>query len=93
MVPVVPTGRLYGHDDIVERAVAELRSRYRDNADPDRLLGEEFTLRELRLIHAVVAGKELQRDTFRRSMEAHLVATGDTTAGGRGRPAELFRRA
>ncbi len=33
------------------------RARYRDKPDPDRLLGEEFTLRELRLCHEAVAGK------------------------------------
>jgi 8-oxo-dGTP diphosphatase len=56
------------------------------------LLGEEFTLRDLRLVHEAVAGHELQRDTFRRAMEPHVDATCATTAGGRGRPAELFRR-
>ena len=92
MVPVVPTGRLYGHDDIVERAVAELRSRYRDNADPDRLLGDTFTLRELRHVHEVVSGKRLQADNFRRAMEGLVVGTDKLSSGGRGRPAELFRR-
>ena len=60
--------------------------------DPDRLLGDEFTLRELRLAHEAVAGEALQRDAFRRTMEPHLVATGTTITGARGRPAELFRR-
>ena len=40
------------------------------------LLGDEFTLRELRLAHEAIAGRELQRDTFRRTMEPQLVATG-----------------
>lgn len=92
LVPVVPTGRLYGHDDIVERAVAELRSRYRDNADPDRLLGDTFTLRELRHVHEVVSGKQLQADNFRRAMEGLVVGTDELASRGRGRPAELFRR-
>jgi len=92
LVPVVPTDRLYGHDDIVERAVDELRSRYRDNADPDRLLGDTFTLRELRHVHEVVSGKRLQADNFRRAMESLVVGTDQLSAGGRGRPAELFRR-
>ncbi|MFL0243498.1 NrtR DNA-binding winged helix domain-containing protein [Mycobacterium sp. SMC-17] len=92
LVPAAPTDRLYGHDDIVARAVAELRSRYRDNADPDRLLGDTFTLRELRHVHEVISGKRLQADNFRRAMESLVVGTDQLSAGGRGRPAELFRR-
>ncbi|MEE6169189.1 MULTISPECIES: NUDIX hydrolase [unclassified Mycolicibacterium] len=93
LVPVNAPGRLvYDHGKIIELAVAEMRGRYQSQPDPDRLLGDEFTLRGLRLTHEAVAGEPLQRDTFRRSMEGHLEATGRTT-GGRGRPAELFRRA
>ena len=60
--------------------------------DPDGLLGERFTLRDLRFAHEAVAGHPLQRDSFRRTMEPQLVATGTTSSGGRGRPAELFKR-
>lgn len=59
---------------------------------PDHLLGEEFTLRDLRLTHEAVEGHPLQRDTFRRAMESQLHPTGATITGGRGRPAELFQR-
>ncbi|KUI25592.1 NUDIX hydrolase [Mycobacterium sp. IS-1742] len=94
LVPVAKPGRLpYDHADIIVRAVERIRFRYADQPDPDGLLGEEFTLRELRLAHEAVAGKVLQRDTFRRAMESKLEATGMTTSGSRGRPAELFRRA
>ena len=93
LVPVGAPGRLpYDHVDIIARAVDHIRSHYADKPDPDRLLGDEFTLRELRLAHEAVAGRELQRDTFRRAMEPQLVATGNTTIGTRGRPAEMFRR-
>jgi ADP-ribose pyrophosphatase YjhB (NUDIX family) len=93
LVSMDAPGRLvYDHDDIIKLAVGDVRARYEATPDPDGLLGEEFTLRDLRLVHEAVAGKKLQRDTFRRAMEAQLEATGDTTAGGRGRPAELFRR-
>ena len=92
LVPVHAPGRLpYDHADIIARAVDHIRSHYADKPDPDRLLGDEFTLRELRLAHEAVAGRPLQRDTFRRTMEPQLVATGNTTIGNRGRPAELFR--
>jgi hypothetical protein len=87
-------GRLpYGHGGIIARAVEDLRQRYRDVPDPDGLLGIEFTLLELRLAHEAVAGASLQRDWFRRTMEPRLEPTGNVVAGGRGRPAELFRRA
>jgi ADP-ribose pyrophosphatase YjhB (NUDIX family) len=93
LVPVQRPGRLpWGHDDIIKLAVEFIRANYADKPDPDHLLGEEFTLRDLRLVHEAVAGVPLQRDNFRRAMERHLVGTGATTIRGRGRPAELYRR-
>ncbi len=94
LVPVTAPGRLaYDHREIIALAVEEVRARYAATPDPDRLLGDSFTLRDLRLVHEAILGQELQRDTFRRAMEPHLEATGDRVAAGRGRPAELFRRA
>lgn len=93
IVPVDRPGRLpYGHNDIVELAVKYLRERYRDAPDPDRLLPDEFTLRELRLVHEAVAGHPLQRDNFRRRLEHLLTGTGVLVSRGPGRPAELFTR-
>ncbi|MCV7367731.1 NUDIX hydrolase [Mycolicibacterium duvalii] len=93
LMPVSAPGRLiYDHADIVARAVEHLRARYLDKPDPYRLLGEQFTIRELRLAHEHVAGRPLQRDWFRRTMEPQLVPTGTMVSRGRGRPAELFRR-
>lgn len=93
LVPTGSPGQLpYDHRDIIALAVEHIRSRYVDKPDPDGLLGEEFTLRDLRLAHEAVAGHRLQRDTFRRAMEPYLIATGATASGGRGRPAEVFRR-
>lgn len=80
------------HVEIIALAVADVRALYAATPDPDRLLGGEFTLRDLRLAHEAIAGESLQRDTFRRAMEPHLEATGHRAAIGRGRPAELFRR-
>jgi len=93
LMPASAPGRLtYDHASIIDRAVDHLRSRYHSEPDPDRLLADEFTLRQLRLAHEAVAGVPLQRDAFRRAMEPQLVATGTTVTEGRGRPAELFRR-
>jgi 8-oxo-dGTP diphosphatase len=93
LVPVDAPGRLvYDHREIIALAVEDVRARYAAVPDPDHLLGEVFTLRDLRRVHEAVGGQELQRDTFRRTMEPLLHATGDRVAVGRGRPAELFRR-
>ncbi|RAV16999.1 NUDIX hydrolase [Mycolicibacterium sp. GF69] len=93
LVSIGAPGRLpYDHVDIIKLAVCDVQARYLEKPDPDGLLGDEFTLRELRIAHEAIAGHALQRDTFRRAMEPHLIATGSTTAAARGRPAALFRR-
>lgn len=93
LMPTSAPGRLtYDHASIIERAVEYLRSRYRHRPDPDHLLADQFTLRQLRLAHEAIGGVTLQRDAFRRTMEPQLVATGKTISEGRGRPAELFQR-
>lgn len=94
----LPDGRLpvplqYDHDEIVARAVADLRTRYGAAVDPDGFLGEEFTVLELRGVYEAVFGRALVRDTFRRSVRDHLHDTGRLTTSGPGRPAALFRRA
>ncbi|MEO9222924.1 MAG: NUDIX domain-containing protein [Mycobacteriaceae bacterium] len=93
LVPVDAAGPLpYDHPEILARAVDTVRARYSDRPDPDRLLSKTFTLRELHLVHEAVAGRRLPRDTFRRTMEGQLRATGRMAAGTRGRPARLFRQ-
>lgn len=93
LAPVGSPGQLpYDHRKIIELAVDHLRSRYDESPDPDRLLDDEFTMLELRLAHEAIAGRPIQRDWFRRTMEPQLVPTGEMAAGTRGRPAELFRR-
>ena len=93
LAPVSSPGHLpYDHSEIISLAVEHIRSRYADIPDPDWLLGERITVLELRLAHEAIAGRPLQRDWFRRTMEPQLVPTGEMAAGTRGRPAELFRR-
>ena len=92
-VDVERPGRLpYDHADIIDRAVDYLKNRYADRPDPDGLLGDEFTILQLRLAHERIMGRPLQRDWFRRTMEPQLEPTGLMATGTRGRPAELFRR-
>jgi 8-oxo-dGTP diphosphatase len=93
LVPVSRPGPLpFDHASIVKAAVRELRRRYADRPDPERLLGPRFTIRELRDVHEAVAGSTLQKDTFRRAMEPHLEGTGDLSSGTVGRPSQRFRR-
>ena len=94
LAPVDRPGELvWDHPAIVKRAKQHIRSRYEDKPDPDRLLGNRFTMRELQLAHEAVAGHPLQRDKFRRTMEPQLIGTGNyENTGTRGRPAEFFRR-
>ena len=83
----------YDHKAIVAAAVRELRRRYADRPDPERLLGSRFTIRELHEVHEAIAGTTLQKDTFRRAMEPHLQGTGTLSSGTVGRPSQRFRRA
>jgi 8-oxo-dGTP diphosphatase len=92
IVPADNAGVLpYDHTEIIRRAAATIRGSYELAPDPERLLAEPFTILQLRLLHEAVVGRPFQRDTFRRLMEPQLAGTGKTTAGTRGRPAELFR--
>jgi 8-oxo-dGTP diphosphatase len=92
IVPADALGILpYDHTAIIRQAVQTVRASYELAPDPERLLAEPFTILQLRLMHEAVVGRPFQRDTFRRLMEPQLVGTGRTTAGARGRPAELFR--
>lgn len=93
LVPVERPGRLiYDHRLIIAEAVRHIQTRYAEHPDPERLLGDDFTVRQLRLLHETVAGEALDRDWFRREMRGRLAATGELLEGTRGRPAELFRR-
>jgi len=69
-----------------------VRVDYRTAPDPAGLLGDSFTMRQLRLLHEAVLNERLLPDTFRRTMTPQLRATGETRVEGRGRPAEVFQR-
>ena len=94
LTPVAALPELtFDHDAIVRMAVDDVRARYRRRPDPEALLEEPFTMRELRHLHAVIADvAHLQPDTFRRQMEPQLLDTGRTKEGKVGRPASLYRR-
>jgi ADP-ribose pyrophosphatase YjhB (NUDIX family) len=85
-------GLPFDHDAIVEMAVEAVRAGHREHPDPEGLLREPFTLRELRHLHETVAGTRLGPDSFRRRMLPRLEETGRTAEGVVGRPAALFTR-
>ena len=82
----------YDHLAIIDLATERLRREYRAHPDPRRLLHESFTIADLRAVHEAVAGRELQKDTFRRLMIDELESLPAAAEGRRGRPAQLFGR-
>lgn len=92
---VLPDGQerlAFDHDLITAEAMRWARRAYAERPDPARLLGETFTLNDLRRLHGAIRGGPLQKDTFRRRMEPFLVPTGERSSGSVGRPAQLYRR-
>ena len=96
LVPADDPGTLiYDHPKMIQLALEDLRARYDIEPDPDHLLTETFTLRQLALLHGAVAGKPVapqELDTFRRYMQEHLDLASGKPVKGEGRPAKLFRR-
>lgn len=78
-VPTLDRGTLMG-DSEVDALVAGAET------------GPSFTLTELRRVHEAVAGRPLQRDTFRRMVEPRLQRTAFTSEGRVGRPGVLYVR-
>lgn len=93
---LVPVGAVHDlsaeHQEIVRVAVRRLQDLHERTPDPFGLLEAEFSLRQLRELHEIVAGENLQADTFRRTMLPLLEATGQAVTQGRGRPAQTFSR-
>ncbi|MCP1501541.1 hypothetical protein J2Y89_000285 [Curtobacterium herbarum] len=83
---------VHAHDDILEFEVVKLREDHAARPNPHELLAVSFTMTELRRLHEVVVGVELQPDTFRRAMVGRLVVTEGKRAEGPGKPAGLYRR-
>lgn len=93
--PPLPDGQATlpaGHEEILGLAVRDLRTRYRNAADPDRLLNDHFTIRQLQQIHDAVAGEVSHKDAFRRFADDKIEGTEHLDRSGPGRPAQLYRR-
>ncbi|WP_236827383.1 MULTISPECIES: NUDIX domain-containing protein [unclassified Blastococcus] len=86
-------GLPFDHDEIVGRAVADMRRQYLERPDPDGLLDEPFTIRDLHRLHeAVEGGLGFSPDTFRRAMLPRLKETRRRSEGTVGKPAQLYVR-
>ncbi|MFD6896034.1 NUDIX domain-containing protein [Rhodococcus sp. NPDC060086] len=93
LLPVTDARQLaFDHEEIVALAVADLRRRYATAVDPSGLIGDEFTILELRRLYEVIYGRRFPKDTFRRHLSHGLEATGEFSREGAGRPAELYRK-
>ncbi|MCH9729235.1 MAG: SIR2 family protein [Actinomycetia bacterium] len=58
LVPIGDRGELIcDHPEMIELALEDLRARDEDKLDPDRPLGETFTLQQLRFLHGSVDGE------------------------------------
>jgi ADP-ribose pyrophosphatase YjhB (NUDIX family) len=83
----------FDHNTIVDYALWRLRNKMEYSRIAHALLGETFTLAQLREVHEAVRGKRLDPANFRRAMESSdaLVDTGERLVGARNRPPKLYR--
>ncbi|MGR2751299.1 NUDIX hydrolase [Agromyces arachidis] len=83
----------FDHAAILDYALRRLRTKLEYSGIAHALLGETFTMAELRGVHEAVLRKRLDPANFRRTMEASgtLVDTGERLAGTRHRPPALYR--
>ncbi|WP_117434573.1 NrtR DNA-binding winged helix domain-containing protein [Bifidobacterium scaligerum] len=83
----------FDHRDIIDYALARLRSKIEYSDVATRLLGPTFTLRQLHGVYEAIAGQSLDLANFRRKMLASgdLEDTGRKVREGRQRPAAVYR--
>lgn len=83
----------FDHNDILKDAINRLRDKATYSSLPAFLLPEEFTLKELRDVYAIVTGSLPGKSWFRDqvSRQGFVVPTGKMFHGARHRPAELYR--
>ena len=83
----------FDHGEIIGMAVRRIRGKLGYAPIGFELLPDEFTLRDLRLIHEAILRRSLNKDSFRRHvLDRGLVsATGSRAHGVGHRPPELFR--
>ncbi|RSX56692.1 NUDIX hydrolase [Bifidobacterium samirii] len=83
----------FDHRGIVDYVLAQVRGRIVHPEMVTRLVGPEFTLRQLHAVAQAVAGRDVDLANFRRRMLASgmLEETGEKVREGRQRPAAVYR--
>jgi ADP-ribose pyrophosphatase YjhB (NUDIX family) len=83
----------FDHNLIVEYALWRLRNKMEYSSIARALLGDTFTIAQLREVHEAVLGKRLDPANFRRTMESSdaLIDTGMHVTGTPHRPPRLYR--
>lgn len=83
----------FDHNEIVAYALWRLRNKLEYASIAYHLLGEKFTLAQVREVYEAVLGRELDPANFRRQLKAtpHIVATEEYLQGGKHRPPRLYR--
>lgn len=84
----------FDHRDIVQAALARVRSKSQYSSLPVHLCGEQFTLPQLQQVYEGILGEELNKVSFRRKMEEMQLleaVAGARAGGGAHRPAQLYR--
>ncbi len=81
----------FDHNVIIEYALWRLRTKVEYSRIAHALLGETFTLTELRNVHEAILRKPLDPANFRRQVEGSLQPTDAVVTGGRHRPPRLYR--
>ncbi|MEE1620799.1 NrtR DNA-binding winged helix domain-containing protein [Zafaria sp. Z1313] len=86
-------GLAFDHADIVRYALWRLRNKVAYGSIAHRLLGERFTLAQVREVYEAVLGRSLDPANFRRQLLASpgIVETGEFLQGGKHRPPRLYR--
>lgn len=83
----------FDHNDIVDYALWRLRNKMAYGSIAHHLLGEKFTLAQVREVYEAVLNRSLDPANFRRQLKqtAHIEPTDEYLQGGKHRPPRLYR--
>lgn len=95
IVPVHAAGQLpFDHGQILQTALARVRSKSQYSSLPVHFFGESFTLPQLQQVYESILGEPVNKVSFRRKMDELGMlepVPGAMQAGGAHRPAQLHR--